>query len=518
MVKIESSGENKEGEEKKKYFPELYRAMSTGLAMLAFSLPMDNSTKAENREKISNSGKNNPETQMQRDWSDMHIKTAEKFRSGEIQWPEAGCTFFEGVDENGNPKFNIWSLVAILQTEFSYLEKKDGKMTFQIPFEYARLFAGDGKAGKPMNPDHFPAMERYIDRDLKKKFAEILYGWDWNKKVYNNSREKAPEGLEIKSIEITGTASPEGSSPESIKPGKIDRENLDLALMRGRTALFLSKEWLARSGVDLKKIEEAASRIKAKEIQFSKIELFELKTLAAEMPGSDDMEKIYNLIKRYNEESVEDRSSKRLLEEMLLSKRMVEITIHYEGSRSRRVLIPIPLLPIIISISIPWLIRKRETRKRVLSIAPTVKNTDLPPENSAEYQDIRERTIIDDLGTFFDAKDTVRRGLDYRKITDDVQRRYDYFTNDGARLQYLTNEILKAWRIHDKKCRQEAGLASADLESGLDYESQPYQIKWAKMHAVVLLELIEENRGNKDDYRNILSGKISELLKNKGER
>jgi hypothetical protein len=154
---------------------------------------------------------------------------------------------------------------------------------------------------------------------------------------------------------------------------------------------------------------------------------------------------------------------------------MVEITINYEGEKKKRFLIPIPLLPIIIGITLPGLIRtikrKSETENKISKINSSTWATELSPENSPEYQAMRERTIIDDLGMFFDRKETIKRGLDYRKLTSDTQRRFPDFKNEKERELYLASEILKAWETHDKKCRQVAGFSLENLNQELDYEN-----------------------------------------------
>ena len=238
--------------------------------------------------------------------------------------------------------------------------------------------------------------------------------------------------------------------------------------------------------------------------------------------GNDEIERIYNLIKDYNAKKIYDKNIIEQLDQMIGMKRLVEITINYGKEEKRRILIPIPLLPIIIGISLPGLVRRRnrkkETEEKVAETSSILRATELPPENSPEYQDMKERVIIDDFGMFFDKKETAERGLNYRNLTGDVQRRYNDFKNSAEREMHLTNEILKAWKTHDIKCRQEAGIPPDRIESGLDYENQPYQIRWAKMHARILIILTDKNRRIGRDYRDTLDEMISNILKQKGER
>lgn len=522
MSNLEIKKEREGGEKKQNIFlTRAYQAMNAGMAILALTGPIKDAEKIKNNpaeKTISASGEKTgirPPS-----WLMTDMVSKEKVLHGDWQNPEfRRVPFFEGSDENGNPRFNVWSLIAMLQAEIPYLDKVEGKITIRMPFEYARLFAEDKKAGQPLHPEDHIKIERFLDNELNKRFEEILCGWDWSKRVYKQSQKDLPENLRIKSIEVTGTASPEGprsKGPETIKPGAIDEENLALAQRRGKVGLSLAKEWLERSGINLRQIEEAVTRIEAKEIQLSERELSVIKRISRGMKGYDDLERIHNLFKAHNDKSIKDEDIVDIMDQVLGKKRMVEVSINYEGEKKKKVLIPIPLLPIIFGIALPGLVRlvkrRGETKKRVSEVSLIVKKTDLPPENSAEYKDMRERTIVDDLGMFFDNKEAARRGLDYRMLADDAKKRLGDFEDENERELYLTDKILEAWKTHDKQCRQEAGFSPADLASGLDYENQPYQIKWAKMHARTLLDLVYENRKNKDDYKHILSGKISKIL------
>ena len=520
MNKLELNEEGKK-EGRGKFLTKSFRAMSAGMAILAFAGPIKDTETPKNKHTETtsfNSGKNLPIRPSS--WLAPDIRKEDGEPQKIWQHPEVRrCPFLEGTDENGRPKFNVWSLIAILQAEMPYLDKVEGKITIQMPFEYTRPFTTDEKAGKPACPERQKGIEMFLDNEFNKRFGEILYGWDWSKQVYRRSQKNIPENVKIKSIEITGTVSPEelqSKEPRTIGPSTVDRESLGLAFERGRIGLSLTKEWLQKTGINLKQLEETATKIQAKEIQFSARELAELRIVSREIEGHDDLEKIYNLIKLYNNGDIKKKNVIDTLDQAVGRKRMVEITINYEGEQKRRILIPIPLLPIIIGVALPALIRaarkRSETKNKVSEINPSIRDTELPLENSLEYQDMKERTIIDDLGMFFDRKETIKRGLNYRELASDAQIIFPDFRNEKYRELYLTGEILIAWRIHDKKCRQEAGFPPENLDQGLDYENQPRQIQWAKMHARALLEIIDENHKNGKGYKEILDGIISKML------
>jgi len=518
MNQLETSAQfNSNSERENSFFRKAYQAMCVGMTVLALSGPMKAQTKVEKEDAKDQKNIVGPSTRPE-SWLEIQIDKSEAFRERKYSWPELRTTFFEGVDEKGNPKFNVWSIIAALQVEFPYIDKKEGKIRVEIPFEYARLFAEDEKSGKPLHPDDFKVMAEFVNQELQSQIAEILVGWDWSKRVFESSRNELPKNSKITSIEITGTSSPEGTGSKTIKPGNIEKENIGIAISRAKAGLSLSKEWLERSGVDLDCLEEAAFRMRAKELQFTETELLNLKNYAKKMPGNDDMERIYNLIRNYNRGKIEDEHIVDRLDQLVGAKRKVEITISYEKNERRRILIPIPLLPIIVGIALPCLIRKRETRSKIGKIPNLLRQTHLSQESSPEFRDMWERTIIDDLGTFFDDRGTIERGLGYRKLTDEAKRRRRDFKDSNDEELFLTNEIITEWKKHDLRCRQEAGFSPDHLEEGLDYERQPNQIIWARVHARALIELLEENQKSGKDYREILDEKISAILKQKGER
>jgi hypothetical protein len=358
-------GIEKNQQEERGFFRGVYSAMSVGMAILAFAGPIKDSNKLEKAGNIAESKAVIEPTTRPESWLEMQIKKSEKLTQRKLQWPKIRTTFFEGVDEEKNPKLNIRSLAAVLQAEIPFVDKTNGKITIQLPFKYTCLFAEDEKSEKPLNPDDLKKAEEFIDQEFKNQFAEILYGWDWSKRVYAHSQQEKPEKLAIKSIEVTGTVSSKGQrgkGPETIKPGNVDQDNMGLAMKHGKVGLSLTKEWLERSGVNLQQLEEHAFKVQAKEIQYTDTELLNLENYASKMPGYDVMERIFNLHRNYNLGMIKDKHIVDRLDQLIGTKRMVKITINYEKNEKRRILIPIPLLPIIIGLSLYGLIRRRNSK------------------------------------------------------------------------------------------------------------------------------------------------------------
>jgi hypothetical protein len=507
MSKIERGF--REGKEK---FP-FYKITAVLAAIWALGGPLKDLTQADkkanspDRDKIealnSPSGTSNP----------MKAETGNLAKQREYAFPELRTTFFK-EDASGNPEFNFWSLIAALQAEIPYIDSESGEVNIKIPYEYARLFDRDPKSKEPVHQEDHEKLGKFIEEEFNRQFAEILYGYDWSKDVKNLKQPDIPTELKIEGIEITGTASPEGprdKGPETIKPGSIDRENLELALKRGRVGLSLTEEWLKKSGVNLNQLEEAARNIQAKEIQFSDDEMKLLADLSKKWKGSYDASRIHRMIIDYNRGQIKDASLVSQLDQIIGSKRMVEITIKYEKNEKRRVLIPIPILPILTGVSLSYLARKkRELRGEISGIPEAVKVTDAPGRETNEGKEMEVQTVVDDLGMFFDREETVRRGIDYRAMAEDVQSKGRHFKDSAEREIYLANKIINSWKEHDAMCRKEAGWSLEHVNQGLDYENQPRQIQWAKVHARVLLEIADENKKTGEDYKSVLERRIAE--------
>ncbi len=124
--------------------------------------------------------------------------------------------------------------------------------------------------------------------------------------------------------------------------------------------------------------------------------------------------------------------------------------------------------------------------------------TKLPSPESSEYKNMEEATVCDDLNVFWNDPKVVSRGLNYQGLTDEMKTSYNSFEDNGQRELFLAYKILKAWESNDKLCRKEAGVSNEHLNDYLDYEKQPQQILWSKMHARKMLELIETQKKSAD--------------------
>ncbi|MEK7600516.1 MAG: hypothetical protein AAB463_00965 [Patescibacteria group bacterium] len=430
------------------------------------------------------------------------LETTVAEQGWEAKWPDGHLAFFY-KDDKGETRFNPWSLIAPFQIEVSRDIKEEMERTAHLPYEYSRGF----DTATSVDPEGQERLVQYVDQEVEKQLADVLYGFARSKEVYGLHHEQPGlQDVRITRIAVTGLASPEGpehKGANTLEQEAIDQENIALGELRASHALEAMREGFARKGISADQLEAAAMQVQGEELQFSESEQAELAELAKDENGVDSLEKIFNLIRKYNNN--EPLEHKGRLDEILSSKRGVKITVSYEGDKSETLIIPVPLL-----LFIPLLLprrRKGEDQKPAQPERPDrpipdkVRETKLPPSGTPEYEDMEEKTWIDDLYVFTDHRDALRRGLSYRGMISRAANAYDSYADNESRELYWTTEILEAWKHHDRKAREEAGVSEAELDKGLDYENQEQQARWARMHAKALLELAQAAQGKKDDER-----------------
>ena len=447
--------------------------------------------------------------------------------------------------EDGKTYFNPWVVLLSPGQAERFWETIEHKRTvFELPYEYSRLF----DTGKPLSQEDQNKITEWIVQKLKQEFGEkvSMFGlWDADKgslgarDVYRTEHPESggSEHAKITGISIMGYASfdgPQAKGPDSLKPGRVgvDPENLDLGMTRAKAALGLTEEGLKKLGVSQEQWDEAAKVLGGRELSPSDAEMADLADLAKGEAGADPLEQIFHLTVKYNDylEAKKDNlgtSDPYLdpmmgkLDEIIGSKRKVKITITYEENKKETTLIPIPLLPLI------FLLRLRKGKKPQPEPEPTPEppteppipptEPPMPPEEppTPEDKNQEEEVWIRDLYVYFEDPDTIRLGLSYEAIADELHSRFDSFGNDGERIDFLTLKILQGWKEKDKAARQEAG--DSDLETGLDYENQPQQIKWAKKHAKALLWVVKvrmgaDERGETRSYTSIMEPRVRRMI------
>lgn len=499
---------------------------------------------------------------------------------------------FQGKDKTGAESgWNLpWAIISPFQADWSGEDTVKKTATTAIPYEYARQFAQDPAADKPLRPADRDKVMRHTEDEMKRKFVEKLstLGTEWNvlgsRSVQRHHHgESAVHQGKVTSITITGFASPEGprsKGPSTLEIGKVDPENEQLAKRRAESMVAFTGTELdrisAQTGISVDVLKEAIKNVQGKEDQWSPAEMDELQRLASSSRGVDDAERVYNLVADYNEGRITDPNMVEALDRLVGAKRRVEITVTSEGNQKTTWLIPIPLtlfLPLLgyalrrhrrkppeqtspsaqapagqgtpppqgprptrdgdiyamvtegmdgTAGMVPQQPPKRDASERVAQVPELVRTTQLPPPGLPEFhdsfEDIEERTYIDDLYHFIEDADTVRRGIDYHAMADRMCRDFDTFDSDEGRVLVLADEILDAWQKHDRRCRVEAGVPEGELDNGLNYKDQPRQIQFAKMHARGVLEMakhkleLPEEVRDEMDYPEILSSHVERLI------
>lgn len=168
----------------------------------------------------------------------------------------------------------------------------------------------------------------------------------------------------------------------------------------------------------------------------------------------------------------------------------------------------------------PTVVQERVTEREVLPVPSEVLTTRLPSADSPEYQEIEERTVLDDLAVHFGRFETISRGIDYNFWARDIEKTWDEFSNDENREAAWAARMLYVW--------QEADAAVIAHETGrtdiqLQYAKEPEKVLYARMHARELIRLAARHRGLVQEginvsHRHLLDERIVELNKRRAGR
>lgn len=82
---------------------------------------------------------------------------------GHIESQGLDHTFLKRGD-NGELKFNWWSLLAPIQWEVGMRNLVEKDTSFEVPQYHARLFSEDAKAGQPLRQEDYNKIERYVEQ------------------------------------------------------------------------------------------------------------------------------------------------------------------------------------------------------------------------------------------------------------------------------------------------------------------------------------------------------------------
>ncbi|MEI7497794.1 MAG: hypothetical protein WCK11_00740 [Candidatus Falkowbacteria bacterium] len=466
----------------------------------------------------------------------------------DVNMPDVHWTFFK-TNENGETTFNPWSLIAPAQLEIPWTTHETKVAQVALPYDLSRQF----DSAKALDPAAKDKVANYIASQLRQQLGERLHLLGEDIHRLKHGPETDAENMKVTQIKYLGTASPEGpqsKGPESIIPGNIDPENLKLAGIRLREADQSLMQALEKVGASPETLAQIRKEFKVEELQLVGQDSPALLELAKDEAGLDGVEKIFNLVIKYNEathnpayyesltkgmsEVEKDALHKKFdgVAEILSTKRSVRAEVTFEGNRKHTLMIPLPLTPFLF---IPFRRgpelggRRQDERPngpgnepngrpgerpvdepvgrgpifRPEEIPPIVGATQLPEPGTPQYERVSRQTLYDDLYLHFDDKETIARGIDYRALADLVVESTNQHKSAEHLENALTLKILQAWRAADLQARKEAGVEDV---TGLDYEKDIRQIQYARMHAKAIIDLAQKKQADPaSDYNEIIA-------------
>ena len=177
---------------------------------------------------------------------------------------------------------------------------------------------------------------------------------DISKKHYQHRHQdwESLKKLEIESINIVGFASPEGKNEDSILPGEIDSENVELAQKRAKKTKEILVELFREKGFDENYLQAIDFKTLGQEIQFAPEEIAVLKHFAQEYFDKDldqiNILDIFQLIADYNDGKLNNKPEfqdiKAGLDRVVDDKRKVTIEIKFKNGEKHAYVIAIPVL------------------------------------------------------------------------------------------------------------------------------------------------------------------------------
>lgn len=440
--------------------------------------------------------------------------------------------------KDGKWHFNPLKLLVPFQVEHAGEEKVSRSFDFNIPYEYAGHF----DTVNALRADDHKKVAAYVDNQLKQQLEDRVGSFNLSLRT---AEEAGKRPFEIKSLGVTGAASPEGPRQEgakTIEASNVSKKNLELARKRAEKALGITQKEFAELGISKKQFDRIFSSINAEELQLSGKQFAELGVLAGKWPGATVLEKIFNLVCDYNDGKIKDAGVLKGLDKTFGEMRHVEVRGAVEAKKKNVTALPIPLFLLALIpffrrrsrgepegggtrpifpepgpagspieevllektpkvpgtaagegiVPPPEAVPEQVAEKIKVDVPQLFRTVEMPKEGSSEWKDKTDRVWADDLWLFIDNPETVKRGLDYRRILNEMVDVYDKFDSADERELYFASMLTEAWKKHDIAARREAGVAEDSLAAGLDYENQPEQIKWARLHTRVLLEIARE--------------------------
>ena len=458
---------------------------------------------------------------------------------------DLGADFrFTTEDENGKKESNILGgIIAPVALELDVNKKVRGNIEASIPLTYARDFKNTGLTNK----EDSLKMAKYFEDQIREVVANTLIRIGETKGVYRANHEENDNllkevfsKLKITSINITGYASPEGSTAKSVIPGNQEEDNVKLAEKRAQIVQGVVEKILKENKID----SSVFDSVNFEEVQFSDSEWDGLIGIAESLgiKGSAPEDQILELVSRYNSGEYNDNASvKKIMDDIVGSKRGATIEIEYETNKKTQIIVPIPLLLLLLLSKrvrrginpFNWkngggksdektiieddknervvIDSKQKTPREIFS----EKNIDEENVSKGEfnyyklyetadkevnYQDqflIRKYFLEGELSMYIDDETSIKHGLDYRNLINHVfSVRERYNTEEELKVE-IAGALLGMWEQYDRSIRKEIGI-DINEKTTLDYRHDEKKILWAKIAAPEILRLAHKYNDPKD--------------------
>lgn len=153
--------------------------------------------------------------------------------------------------------------------------------------------------------------------------------------------------------------------------------------------------------------------------------------------------------------------------------------------------------------------------------APIIRNTEMPARGSEPYRQMYREVLVNDISF-----DPSAERYNYVQLAATLKPRLQGMDSSEQELVY-TAAILEMWRRGDLSALMESGVPIENypdlLKDKLAYDRKPGQIRWARMHAIVLMEAVEEQQrhgasGRMRDLEDVLRSKALEWIRTEDEQ
>ena len=453
-------------------------------------------------------------------------------------------------DTAGVVEFNPGVIVAPLQVNFESQTTHTSHTKMMLPYSWSRNFTEI----EMMSPAERDSVKEVIIKEVQQELMRNINFWGYGidaveettEEVYNYKHgvNETPHSVKTRMIidrlTIKGIASAEGTGKESFLPGNIDAKNVSLAGNRANDYLPYIKEALKRLGIDVKVLET----LSPEEVQFSDSEvntLYELASQGCYIENGDLNENVQAMIKAYNRQQIKDTSVVKQLDQIIGTKRGVEIEKYSHGTESSTTVIPFPLLLMLL----PFLRKLKKGPKTPQGpITPTTPNPNPNPNpnpaptpttprqifsettfdkekveagdqnfhdvyrsaletegaTAKDREIIYETVLAEEIATFIGNREAINKGLDYLAIIDLARHMRTNgdpaYRFDDEIKEILAEEVLLAWQRYDRNVRggikapdDKGELKDLSPETTMDYRHDPKKVLWAIEAALHLFEL-----------------------------